>query len=103
MSILMGTQPKFMMCNFESIFCELCDIRAKDDSSHVLFECEGLKTIRETNWARVLLAMPNNMVNDVHNMTPGEKTVLLMSCYGGSFIPEWTNMYAQTAIFEHSV
>ena len=87
------------MCNFNSSFCRLCDNRKKDEIVHVLFECENLKNIRETAWNRVLESMPINMVTECQRATAREKTILLLSCYGGSFIPEWTNIYVRTINF----
>ena len=102
-SILMGSQPKRMMCNFDSIYCNLCNIRNKETSVHILFECEGLSTIRDAAWTRVLSTMPTSMVNDIQSMTSGDKTSLLMSCYGGSFIPEWADIYIQTIMSVNAI
>ena len=50
-------------------------------------------------WAMVILHMPSRMSRDVQSMNSTKKCTLLLSCYGGSYIPEWTSLYVKTLIF----
>ena len=98
-SILMGCQPKFMMCNFQSSQCKLCNSRSKDDGIHILFDCEGLTMTRENAWINVIQTMPPSMVIEIQNMTSKDKYIYMMSCFGGSFVSEWTSIYIQIVHF----
>ena len=102
-SILMGSQPKFMMCNFQSKICKLCNSRSKDDATHILFDCDGLRIFRAAAWIRVIQMMPHGMICEIQDMTSREKTIYLMSCLGGSHIPEWTNVYVQIVNYVHDI
>ena len=102
-SILMGGQPKGMLCNMNSKLCKLCSYRARDDVTHLLFECEGLKTIQDTGWATVILLMTEGMRCDMERLTYKEKSTLILSCYGNTFIPDWTDLYAATLNFVHLI
>ena len=99
----MGGQPKFMMCNMKSKFCKMCFERARDDVPHILFECNRLKTVRDAAWEKVISSMPVSMRTDVNSMTPREKSVFILSCYGNTCIPNWTDMYLETINLVHKM
>ena len=101
MSILLGGQPKGIQCNFECIYCRLCANYRKESPTHVLFECPALQETRDSTWPGLLRSMPNAMSESIQSKNNDEKAKLLLSCYGGSYIPEWNHVYANTAKMVH--
>ena len=75
----------------------------RESPAHVLFECPALQVTRDDTWPRLLLSMPNAMAESIQSKTNYEKVIQLLSCYGGSYFPEWDNIYACTAQMVHLI
>ena len=61
--------------------------------AHVLFECSGLieKRILETEILRN--ECPINMFTDFQRLNNQDKTIYIMSGFGGKYIKEFENVY----------
>ena len=79
------------------MMCRMCTSGTSDSPAHVLFECTALQDARDRAWADLSRVMPNAMLQSVGNMNSNEKLKLMMSCYGGNYIPEWDELYGNTA------
>ena len=101
MAVLCGRAPKKMQCNFDSNICKLCPLRAIDSPGHVLFECPALQEARESTWPKLLSSMPPAMVESINEKNYEEKSTLIVSCYGGTYIPEWDNIYHDSIKMVH--
>ena len=67
-------------------------MRAMENPGHVLFECPALQVIRDNIWPKLLNTMPAAMVRNLNEMTSDQKSELILSCYGGSYLPEWNKI-----------
>ena len=97
MAVLHGGQPKGIQCNFQSKYCQLCTLRARESPAHVLFECPALQETRHSTWPRLLRTMPTAMSESIQAISNDEKVRQIISCYGGSYIPDWNEIYTSTA------
>ena len=97
MAVLMGGQPLGLQCNFNSKMCKLCTYGNLENPAHVLFACSALQDTRDNTWARLLQVMPDAMSIGIENCNNDEKINQIFTCYGGSYISEWNEIYAQTA------
>ena len=96
MAILMGGQPKGIQCNFNNNACKLCISGAIESPAHVLFACPALQATRNDTWTRLLRIMPAAMAESMRNSNDMEKVKQFYSCYGGNYIQEWDEVYANT-------
>jgi hypothetical protein len=103
MAVLMGSQPKGMQRNFIRNRCGLCDSLLGENTAHILFECESLSRTRNQYWPTVVQCMPVNLAAHVSTLSHQQKTDLLISCYNGGFIFEWTSMYIATVKFIYAL
>ena len=98
-SVLLGSQPKGIQSNIGIKLCKLCDKRQPDDATHALFACDGLTPVRALHWQHVLNTMPPAMVREMADATNEKKATFILSGLGGSYIAEWTAIYASIASF----
>ena len=99
----MGGQPLGLQCNFTSKMCKLCAYGYLDGPAHVLFECPALQDTRDETWSGLMQVMPNAMSISMNNSSSDEKINQFFSCYGGTYIHEWNEIYAKTAIMVHKM
>ena len=93
MSLLMGTQPPGLMCNFGSRVCNICYSGSTDNSEHILFTCHALETTRKKHLAFVLYFMPMAMRQEYIEFDLSTKNNYLLSGLLSEFIPEWECIY----------
>ena len=97
MAVLMGGQPAGFQCNFNSNMCKLCPPGKLKNPARVLFACSALLNMRDNAWARLLQVMPSAMSESMTNCNDDVKICQFFSCYGGSYVNEWNEIYAETA------
>ena len=64
-SVMMGSQPKSLQCNFNKQTCSLCYGQLRDNAIHVIYECPELEYARSDAWTKVLASMPSAMANQI--------------------------------------
>ena len=99
MSVLMGSQPPGMLCNFDSNICQLCRSRNNETILHVLFGCQELGILRHELLNNIIDVMPNAMKHAYTNMTVQQKLLFLLSPLNCNFNHEWINIYRNILIF----
>ena len=101
MAIVMGAQLRGIQHNLEVSICGLCNLNVKETPHHILFKCEAEEylIVRTTLWNRVTEKMPYALKQSVYHMTVEENSKLILTCLGGSFIKEWTELYTSISIF----
>ena len=103
MAVMMGGQPSGYQQNFSRDACTLCDSQSYDNVIHVLFDCDKLSQMRCQLYQKLIASMPQALSEDFHNMTKREKLILMFSGYGQTYIPEWRNLYMNTAAYVDSL
>ena len=101
-AFMMGSQPSGLTHNYGTNRCGLCE-EDKDNAIHNLFVCRKLDHVRQQKWPKVTDAMPTAMKACVNDMTNFDKTVLILSGYGNKYVPEWNELYYETACFVHEL
>ena len=48
-------------------------------------------------WSKVESVMPCQLRNELRNMSPRDRTIMILSCYKSNFIPEWIELFSETA------
>ena len=74
-----------------------------DNVIHVLFDCDKLSQMRCQLYQKLIASMPQALSEEFHNMTKREKLILMFSGYGQTYIPEWSNLYMNTATYVDSL
>ena len=77
--------------------CAICDEQTYDGNMHVLFECEKLENPRTQMLEKLTRSMPQALASDFMDMSNEEKAILMLSGYGHNYIPEWKELYVNTA------
>ena len=99
LSIMCGSQPIGLQTNFQSKLCKLCVENVRDSPAHILFQCPSLQNTRESLWAGLAGAMPSAMRSDIETKGIDERANIIITCFGGSFVPEWSSIYTHTVMF----
>ena len=97
LSLLLGTQPKHThVAVFDRKCCGLCEENYEENAEHIWFKCRCLIEKRSALFPVLTASMPKAMAdefnayeNNVHNVTS-----LMLYGLRGSYVPEWTNVYA---------
>lgn len=100
-SILMGSQPKSLQCNFNSNICGLCKRSGLETPIHVIFECEELDSFRKNDWPKVLNSMPNAMARQVNVWPNKQKMQFVLSGLNCQYVREWDEIYINIVLFIH--
>ena len=103
LAVLMGGQPRGMQCNFSSSICSLCSGRESDSAGHILFQCEGLRDIREYWWNKFIESMPLAMVSSISAMVQREKLCFILSGLKCERIhPAWSEVMVNISKFVYN-
>ena len=96
-SVLMGNQPQRYQQNLSREHCGICDDQIYDDNMHVLFDCEKLETLRASLFEKLIRSMPQALASDFISLSKEDKAILMLSGYGHKYVPEWNEIYVNTA------
>ena len=83
----------------KSIICMFCTTNSKETAQHVLFECQAYRDIRCKFWRRMEDTCPIALQHCMKEMSPEEKTLLILNCLGNSYVAEWTDVYVNILKF----
>ena len=103
MAVMMGSQPAGYQQNFSRDPCSLCDESTYDNVIHVLFDCDRMAQLRCYLYRKLIESMPNALAEQFTNMSKHEKLVLMFSGYGHRYVPEWHELYLNTANYVDSL
>ena len=81
-----------------SAFCQECMAMVGDTVSHMLWQCEGMSIVRNDTWRNIQYIAPPSLFQEIQRMNDDQKTVLLLSGYGG-YVHEWLPLFVHTADF----
>ena len=99
MSVLMGSEPIKLRCNFDSEYCGLCRSRTIESVVHILFGCPELGAERFQLLDSIINSMPFAMKDSFYNMIVEEKLIFLLSAMHCKYTKEWDNLYKSIVIF----
>ena len=96
-AVMCGTQPKRLghFCKQ----CNLCNHRLPNSSEHILFECEILSDVRETQLVNLYYVMPIAMKTQFELMPNYDKMCFLVSGLNCGYVEEWSCIYTNIAKF----
>ena len=93
-AVLCGGQPVNMQANFNSAFCQLCDLRQREDALHILFVCPELGHTRSVFAGRLADKMPDAMKYVYDNFDIEMKLSFLLSGMSQNVLTiEWLDTY----------
>ena len=99
MSILMGSEPIKLHCNFKSKLCGLCGSISIESVLHILFGCPELGIVRFPLLENIRKSMPTAMCEHFDNLIVEDRLIFLLSAMHCSYTREWTNVYRDIVIF----
>ena len=99
MSVVMGSQPVGLSCNYSSAWCELCHMHVRETPLHVIFGCPELGAHRYEYLSKIYESMPLAMKNDFVTMTIQDKMCFMFSCLNVRYNKEWDHVYTSVANF----
>ena len=79
-SVMMGSHPKSLQCNFYKQTCSLCYGQLRDNAIHVIYECPELEYTRSDAWTKVLASMPSAMANQIDTFSTQKQTFVHPIC-----------------------
>ena len=100
-SVMMGSQPKSLQCNFNKQTCNLCYGQLRDNAIHVIYECPELEYTRSDAWTKVLASMPSAMANQIDTFSAQNKLLYILSGLQGPYAREWDDIYRNIARLVH--
>ena len=99
MSVLMGSEPIKLHCNFDSKYCHLCRSRTIESVLHILFGCQELGTVRYNLLNNITESMPIVMRENYCSMIVQDKVIFLLSAMHCRYTKEWANLYRSIVNF----
>ena len=99
MSVVMGSEPIKLHCNFDSKYCGLCQSRTIESVLHILFGCKELGVVRFSLLNNIIESMPDAMRDSFCNMIAEDKVIFLLSAMHCKYTKEWSNLYRNIVIF----
>ena len=99
MSVLMGSEPIKLHCNYDSKYCGLCQSRTIESVVHILFGCPALGAERYNLLDNISKSMPSAMRDSFYNMIVEDKLIFLLSAMHCKYTKEWANLYRNIVIF----
>ena len=103
MSVVMGSEPIKLHCNFDSKYCGLCQSRTIESVLHILFGCKDLGAVRFSLLNSITESMPDAMRYSFRNMIVEDKVIFLLSAMHSKYTKEWSNLYKNIVIFVHKM
>ena len=100
-SVMMGSQPKSLQCNFNKQTCSLCHGQLRDNAIHVIYECPELEYARRDAWTKVLASMRSAIANQIDTFSTQNKLLYILSELQGPYVREWDDIYRNIARFVH--
>ena len=104
-ALLCGTQPNGYGANFGSRQrCLICCDYVMESMEHIIFECSGLQTKRQTLLCELVTSMPHAMRESFMTMNNKAKVIFIVSGLGSEvYLPEWQDIYLKSSRLIHMI
>ena len=102
-SVLLGSQPKSLQCNFNKQTCSLCYGQLRDNAIHVIDECPELEYVRSYAWSKAFASMPSAMAHQIDTFSTENKLLCILSELQCPYVRVWGDIYRNIARFLHQM